>query len=104
MHCDPQKKHEVLCNDFLFLFFFVFNRRKIALQGCVSFFVQPYVYICPSLLSLPPTPLPRPTIDRTYKQPRYPATDEWIKKLWYIYAMEYCTVIKRDELESAELK
>ena len=28
-------------------------------------------------------------IARTWKQPRYPSTDEWIKKLWYIYTMEY---------------
>ena len=30
------------------------------------------------------------TIARTWKQPRCPLTDEWIKKLWYIYTMEYC--------------
>ena len=29
------------------------------------------------------------TISRTWKQPRCPSTDEWIKKLWYIYTMEY---------------
>ena len=29
------------------------------------------------------------TIARTWKQPRCPSTDEWIKKLWYTYAMEY---------------
>ena len=28
------------------------------------------------------------TIARTWKQPRFPTTDEWIKKLWYIYTME----------------
>ena len=33
-------------------------------------------------------------IARTWKQPRYPSTDEWIKKLWYIYTMEYYLVIK----------
>ena len=36
------------------------------------------------------------TIARTWKQPRCPSTDEWIKKLWYIYTMEYysaeCTI------------
>ena len=35
------------------------------------------------------------TITRTWKQPRYPSTDEWIKKLWYIYTMEYYSVIKK---------
>ena len=29
------------------------------------------------------------TIARTWKQPRWPLTDEWIKKLWYIYTVEF---------------
>ena len=36
------------------------------------------------------------TIARTWKQPSCPLTDEWIKKLWYIYTMEYYSVIKRN--------
>ena len=36
------------------------------------------------------------TIARTWKQPRCPSTDEWIKKLWYIYTMEYYSAIKRN--------
>ena len=40
------------------------------------------------------------TIARTWKQPRYPLTDEWIKKIWYIYTMEYYSAIKRDGFES----
>ena len=40
------------------------------------------------------------TIARTWKQRRCPSTDEWIKKLWYIYTMEYYSVIKRNESES----
>ena len=35
-------------------------------------------------------------IASTWKQPRYPSTDEWIKKLWYIYTMEYNSAIKRN--------
>ena len=34
------------------------------------------------------------TIARIWKQPRCPSTDEWIKKLWYIYTMEYYSAIK----------
>ena len=40
------------------------------------------------------------TIDRTWKQPGCPSTDEWIKKLWYIYTMEYYSAIKRNMFES----
>ena len=39
------------------------------------------------------------TIAKTQKQSRYPLTDEWIK-LWYIYTMEYYSVIKRNAFES----
>ena len=35
------------------------------------------------------------TIVKTRKQPKYPPTDEVIKKMWYIYTIEYCSVIKR---------
>ena len=40
------------------------------------------------------------TIARTWNQPRYPSTDEQIKKLWYIYTMEYYSAIKRNVFES----
>ena len=39
-------------------------------------------------------------IARTWKQPRWPLTDEGIKKLWYIYTIEYYSAIKRNEFES----
>ena len=40
------------------------------------------------------------TIARTQKHPRCPLTDEWIKKLWYIYIVKYYSVIKRNAFES----
>ena len=40
------------------------------------------------------------TITRIWKQPKCPSTDEWIKKLWYIYTMEYYSAIKRNAFES----
>ena len=39
------------------------------------------------------------TIARTWKQPKCPLTDEWIKKKWYIYTMEYYSAIERNEIE-----
>ena len=39
-------------------------------------------------------------IARTWKQPRCPSADEWIRKLWYIYTMEYYSAIKRNSFES----
>ena len=40
------------------------------------------------------------TIARSWKQPKCPSTDEWIKKLWYIYTMEYYSAIKRNKIGS----
>ena len=40
------------------------------------------------------------TIVRTQKQPRCPLADQWIRKLWYIYTMEYYSAIKKNTFES----
>ena len=39
-------------------------------------------------------------IARTWKQPRCPSADEWIRKLWYIYKMGYYSAIKKNAFES----
>ena len=44
------------------------------------------------------------TIARTWNQPRCPLTDEWIKKLWYIYTMEYYSAIKGNAFESVLMR
>ena len=43
-------------------------------------------------------------IARTWKQPRCPSADEWIRKLWYIYIMEYYPAIKKNSFESVLMR
>ena len=43
-------------------------------------------------------------IARTWKQPRGPSADEWVRKLWYIYTMEYYSVIKKNTFESVLMR
>ena len=44
------------------------------------------------------------TIARTWKQPRYPSADEWIRKLWYIDTMEYYSAIIKNTSELALMR
>ena len=44
------------------------------------------------------------TIARTWKQPGCPQADEWIRKLWYIYTMEYYSAIKKNTFESVLMR
>ena len=44
------------------------------------------------------------TIPRTWKQPRCPSADEWIRKLWYIYTMEYYSATKKNTFESVLMR
>ena len=39
------------------------------------------------------------TIARTWKQPKCPSTEEWIKKMWHIYSMEFYSAIKGNKIE-----
>ena len=43
-------------------------------------------------------------IARTWKQPRGPSADEWIRKLWYIYTMEYYSAVKKNSFESVLMR
>ena len=43
-------------------------------------------------------------IARTWKQPRFSSADEWIRKLWYIYTMEYYSAIKNNPIESVLMR
>ena len=44
------------------------------------------------------------TTARTWKQHRCPSTEEWINKMWYVYTMEYYSVIKRNASESVLMR
>ena len=43
-------------------------------------------------------------IVRTWKQPRCPSADKWIRKLWYIYTMEYYSAIQKNTFESVLMR
>jgi hypothetical protein len=38
------------------------------------------------------------TIAKLWRQPRYPTTDKWIKKMWYLYTMEFYSTMKKNEI------
>ena len=59
------------------------EETKIERDTCIPFFIEALF-----------------TIARTWKQPRCPWTDEWIKKLWHIHTMEYYSAIKRNAFQS----
>ena len=44
------------------------------------------------------------TIARTWKQPRSPSANEWVRKLWYIYTIEYYSAIKKNASESVLMR
>ena len=44
------------------------------------------------------------TIARMWRQPRRPLADEWIRKLWYIYTMEYYSAVKKNAFESVLMR
>jgi len=43
-------------------------------------------------------------IAKTWKQPKCPSADEWIRKLWYMYIMEYYSAIKQNTFESVLMR
>ena len=43
-------------------------------------------------------------VARTWKQPRCASADDWIRKLWFIYAVEYCSAIKKNAFEAVLIR
>ena len=70
--------------------------------------IQPGLVICFTLdnilVSVPMFITALYTIARTQKQPRCPSADEWIRKLWYIYTVEYYSAIKKNSFESVLMR
>ena len=63
------------------------EKTKIEKDTCISLFIAALF-----------------TIARTWKQSTCPLRDEWIKKLWYIYTMEYYSALKRNTFESVLMR
>ena len=68
--------------------------QKTVLYICVSFAVSCTPLFIAALF----------IVARTWKQPRCPSADEWIRKLWYIYTMEYYSAIRKNTFESVLMR
>ena len=73
-----------------------FSRLRLRVFLCSAFALSFPLYVCVCQISL----CPLFTIARTWKQPRCPLADKWIRNLWYIYTMDYYSAIKKNTFES----
>ena len=78
----PWKTVKGIWNSFLLRKMKSFEKTIIQKETCTTMFIAALF-----------------TIARAWKQPKCPSTDEWIKKMWHIYTMEYYSAIKRNEIE-----
>jgi len=71
--------------------------------GLATRFIYDIIHVSMPFSQIIP-PSPSPTESMTWKQPRCPPADEWIRKLWYIYIMEYYSAIKKNTFESVLMR
>ena len=75
----------------------LFHRRLLVKEKQISVLFNTLITIKSSLSTCTPMfTAALFTIARTRKQPRCPLTDKWVRKLWYIYTMEYYSAIKKE--------
>ena len=73
--------------------------------GLVTHFIHDIIHVSmPFSQIIPPSPSPTESKRLSYKQPRCSSADEWIRKLWYIYTMEYYSAIKKNTFESVLMR
>ena len=77
---------------------FIFLSSQIIANGDCGCEIKRFVYFSPIFIAA------LFIIARTWKQPRCASADEWIRKLWYIYTMEYYSAIKKNSFESVLMR
>ena len=71
---------------------------------CVHVCAKLSLTVCNLMYWRPPGSSIHKISQATWKKPRCPSADEWIRKLWYIYTMEYYSVIKKNTFESVLMR